>query len=32
MTDALFRFGGGGEQVILSLLNVVLLLIPVSLM
>lgn len=28
VTDALFRFGGGGEQVILSLLNVVLLLIP----
>ena len=28
VTDALFRFGGGGTQVILSLLNVVLILIP----
>ena len=28
VTDALFRFGGGGGQVVLSLLNVVLILIP----
>ncbi len=28
ITDALFRFGGGGSQVVLSLLNVVLILIP----
>jgi Cu-processing system permease protein len=28
VTDALFRFSGGGEQVLLSLLNVVLLLVP----
>jgi Cu-processing system permease protein len=28
LTDALFRFGGGGERVVLSLINVVLLLVP----
>jgi Cu-processing system permease protein len=28
MTDALFRFGGGGERVMLSLMNVVLIAIP----
>ena len=28
ITDALFRFGGGGEKALLSLINVVLLLIP----
>jgi Cu-processing system permease protein len=28
LTDLLFRFGGGGERVLLSLLNVVLLLVP----
>lgn len=28
VTDALFRFGGGGSQVVLSLMNVVLILIP----
>jgi len=28
VTDALFRFGGGGGQVVLSLLNVVLILVP----
>lgn len=28
VTDALFRFGGGGQQVVLSLLNVVLILVP----
>lgn len=28
VTDALFRFGGGGERVILSLMNVVLLVVP----
>lgn len=28
VTDALFRFGGGGSQVVLSLLNVVLILVP----
>lgn len=28
VTDALFRFGGGGTQVVLSLLNIVLILIP----
>jgi Cu-processing system permease protein len=30
ITDALFRFGGDGERVILSLMNVVLLLVPLS--
>jgi Cu-processing system permease protein len=28
VTDALFRFGGGGERVVLSLMNVVLVMIP----
>ena len=28
LTDALFRFGGGGPRVVLSLINVVLLLVP----
>jgi Cu-processing system permease protein len=30
MTDALFRFGGDGERVILSLMNVVLILVPLT--
>jgi Cu-processing system permease protein len=30
ITDALFRFGGDGERVVLSLMNVVLLLVPLS--
>jgi Cu-processing system permease protein len=30
VTDALFRFGGDGERVVLSLMNVVLLLVPLS--
>lgn len=30
VTDALFRFGGDGERVILSLMNLVLLLVPLS--
>jgi len=30
ITDALFRFGGDGERVILSLMNLVLLLVPLS--
>lgn len=30
MTDLLFRFGGGGDRVVLSLLNVVLLLVPLA--